>query len=392
MALLLGPGDCTGAATGELETRTSVQRIFDRRAEAVLAADPARYLETVDPGPGPGTPAHRDRQRRVTANLARLPVASWAYDVQHVTVQGHEAVATVALRYRLDPGARSPVTERERFRLLRRDGRWYVAGELPDSARQVWEQGRMRVVRGEHSLVLGAVGRAELRRIAGRADTAVAAATRAWPEARPLRTVVLVPASLRDMAELLDGDVATYTGIAAVTTGPPEGEPGEWRRVVVNRQAYARLSDRGRQVVITHETAHVATRAHTRPSTPLWLSEGMADWIAYRGTGTEPVAAAPTLAADVRDGELPRRLPRDAHFGFDGGSHALGTAYEGSWLACRMIADRWGAAGLAEFYVAVGEAEVSQNAAVDRALEDVLGTDREEFIRMWRLYLRAQLR
>ncbi len=387
VVLLLGPGRCTGREAAPSEVEEAVQALLGRQAAAVEAGDTARYLSAVDPR----SRDYRRRQRTVAANLARLPVGSWTYDVRHLTLDGRRARAEVELRYRLTAHARKPVRAVEKLELRRRDGRWYITGERPDSSVQIWEQGRIRVLRGAHSLVLGTAGRAALERIAGRAEHAVPAVTRNWPEAWPRHTVVLVPATVQDMAELLSGPPSAYEGIAAVTTGPRDGGPGERGRIVVNRQAFGLLSEQGRQVVMTHETAHVATRAHTGSATPLWLSEGLADWVGYRGTGTDPATAAPTLARAVRAGEPPRKLPADRRFGFTGDPEALARAYEGSWLACRMIAERWGADRLAELYVTIGRADTSQAEAVDRALRDVLGTDTAQFTRMWRSALQAQL-
>ncbi|EST34721.1 hypothetical protein N566_18205 [Streptomycetaceae bacterium MP113-05] len=390
-ALLLGA--CTGADGEDApDDEAAVQTLFDRQAAAVRDGDAPRYLATVDTR----SRSYRARQRLVADNLARLPVADWTYDVRSVESRGDRAAAVVALRYRLGDGNRPPVVAEEYYDLRRHDGKWYIAGEDLGGTRLLWEQGRLRVVRGAHSLVLGTVARTELLRIAAQAERAVPSVSAAWPEPWHRRTVVLVPASVRDMAQLLHGEPGTYEGIAAVTTGPPEGEEGEWEHIIVNRQAYALLSDRGRRVVLTHETAHVATAADTGDATPLWLSEGLADWFGYRGTGTDPVSAAPTLAESVHRGGLPHRLPPDSQFRFTGDPDALARAYEGGWLACRMIADRWGQDRLIAFYRAVGRAGGAAGGdgtteAVDRALRDVLATDRAAFTRMWRSSLRTQL-
>lgn len=387
VALLLGPVRCTGEQTAAREAEAAVQALLDRQAAAVLDGDPARYLAAVDPR----TRDYRRQQRTVAANLARLHPAAWTYELRRLTVHGHRAEAEVELRYRLTDHARSPVRATEHLRLRRVDGHWRLTGEAEDSSRQLWEQGRLRLVRGEHSLVLGTVDRATLRRVADRAERAVPAVSREWPQPWPAHTVVLVPASVGDMARLLSGDASTYGALAAVTTGPRAGGAAEWKRIVVNRQAFGLLSDRGRQVVITHETAHVATRAHTGEATPLWLSEGLADWFGYRGTAIDPVTAAPALTRAVRAGEPPRHLPADPRFGFTADPESLARAYEGAWLACRMVAERWGSGRLTALYTAVGESDGPQTEAVDRALRDVLGVDTAEFTRMWRSYLRDRL-
>jgi hypothetical protein len=143
-------------------------------------------------------------------------------------------------------------------------------------------------------------------------------------------------------------------------------------------------------VVLTHETTHVATRAHTTAATPLWLSEGYADWIGYLGTGRTAAQAAPELESAVVEGHLPADLPADADFGFSGDAAELARAYEGGWLACRLIADHWGEVRLNDFYRAVGD-HGRRPGAVEGALKDVLHTTPEKFTQDWREYLRAQL-
>lgn len=100
-----------------------------------------------------------------------------------------------------------------------------------------------------------------------------------------------MPRSLDAMAALLGEAPAAYRGTAAVTTGRTGG--GAADRVVVNPEAYRELGDFGRDFVLAHETAHVATRDATTAATPRWLSEGLADRIAYRGTGRTAAEGRP---------------------------------------------------------------------------------------------------
>ncbi len=195
--------------------------------------------------------------------------------------------------------------------------------------------------------------------------------------------MVLVPPSLDAMGELLGQPADGYRGTAAVTTGRT-GDRGAAPadRVVVNPEAYASLGAFGRRFVLAHETTHVATRAHTSAATPLWLSEGFADWAAHRGGDRAPRDIAPALGRAVRAGDVPDALPADADFAFGGDQEAVARAYEGAWLACELIADRWGEAELAAFYRAVG-AHPQREGAVEEALRTVLSTTPEAFTRAW---------
>ncbi|WP_406001353.1 hypothetical protein [Streptomyces sp. NBC_00829] len=387
-AALLASGCSAPEATDPAVT--DIRRTLDGRAAAVLRHDESAYLAAVDPG----ATRLRATESREFRNLADIPLRSFEYRLGDVKRSGPRAVAEADLRYRVDGYDTAPVTARRTLELAERDGRWYVTADraAENGARQLWEQGDVQVVRGRRSLVL-AVGQGgpRLRAVAATADRAVPAVSGAWPSPWSGRLVVLVPASLSAMGQLLGAPSSAYRGIAAVTTGetgPAGTTPAD--RVIVNPQAYSVLGDYGQGVVLTHETTHVATRAHTSKATPMWLSEGFADWVAYRDTRSTAGQIAPELRQAVRRGDVPAELPADADFAFGGDAGALARAYEGGWLACELIAERWGERKLTAFYRAVGEGG-HRAGAVEKALADVLGTTPQEFTVRWRDHLRERL-
>ncbi|WP_240528800.1 hypothetical protein [Streptomyces humi] len=382
LCLLLVPlTGCGGGQPSSGTATTEVQQVLDRRAAAVLGHDEQAYGETGARGP--------------YANLRAVPFAQWSYRVTAVHRDGAGATADAQLRYRIQGYDKAPVTTDRTLSLDRTaDGRWYVTRDRPagKTGQQLWDQGTVRAARGAHSLVLG-VGQSEaaLRGYARLADTAVPEVTGVWGADWSRRVVLLVPGSLTGMAGLLGAPASNYRGIAAVTTGEAGGSgqaPAD--RVILNPEAYAVLAPVGKQVVLTHETTHVATRAHTTSATPLWLSEGYADWIGYLGTGRTPTEAAPELARAVGSGNAPADLPADRDFGFTDDPTKLAEAYEGGWLACRMVAAHWGEAKLGAFYRAVG-AHKERKGAVEDALKTELGTTLTDFTARWHDYLTAQL-
>ncbi|WP_406305516.1 hypothetical protein OHA61_28990 [Streptomyces sp. NBC_00885] len=387
-AALLASG-CVAPEAPDTTVR-DIQRTLEARAAAVVGHDESAYLAAVDPAAG----ALRAVERREFSNLADVPLSSWEYRLGDVKRQGTRAVAQAELRYRIAGYDSAPVTVSRTLELTRHDGRWYVTADRAGKGggRQLWQQGEVQVARGRRSLVL-AVGQdaKRLRAVAATADRAVPAVSAAWPSRWAGRLVVLVPASLDAMGALLGAPSAAYRGIAAVTTGETAAAgsaPAD--RVIVNPEAYAVLGDYGQGVVLTHETTHVATRAYTSAATPMWLSEGFADWVAYRGTGSTTGQIAPELQRAVRRGDLPPVLPADADFAFGGDGDTLARAYEGGWLACELIAERWGEQKLTAFYRAVGGGK-HRASAVEKAMEDVLGTSPADFTVRWREYLRERL-
>lgn len=372
---------CGGRPTAADSAKTAVQLVLDRRAAAVLDRDRAAIART--------------GAADWWSDLSAVPLASWSYKVTAVHRSGSTATADAELRYRVQGYDSAPVTVARTLNLsLDASDHWYVVRERParKAPQQLWDQGRVTVVRGTHSMVLG-VGHSgeKLHSFADLADRAVPAVSDAWGTDWSRHVVVLVPESLDGMAGLLGSPASSYRGIAAVTTGEtgaPAQAPAD--RIIVNPDAYALLGLLGRQVVLTHETTHVATRTATTAATPLWLSEGYADWVGYRNTGRTPAEAAPELAEAVSARRVPRALPSDADFGFSGSATGLARSYEGGWMACRMIADRWGEAKLDAFYRAVGEHE-KRSGAVETALAKILDTDLPAFTAEWRQYLRDEL-
>jgi hypothetical protein len=396
LALLAPLAGCGRGGGGPSPSPTdgALRQLLDRHAAAVVHHDRAAFLAGIDPQ----AQRYRARQEQVFANLAQVPLAAWSYTVVRTgafplppAADGvRQAAAEVRVGYRLSGYDSRPVLSTAYLTLTRRAGRWYLAGDDDGASSghrtgvQLWDQGRVRVVRGASSLVLGLAPDSALRLYAADADRAVPEVTRAWGSGWPRRIVVEAPATLAQMAALLDVSAPAYQGIAAVTTGELGAGAAPADRVIVNPQAFGLLSAFGKQVVLTHESTHVATRQSTDGNTPLWLSEGTADWVAYRDTGRTALEIAPELAGEVRAGKVPAALPTTADF--RAGSAGLAQAYEGAWLACRLIADQWSPQTLTAFYRAV-----ARGGTLDAHLRGTLGLSTAQFTARWQAYLRKEL-
>lgn len=381
-----------GAAEDAAEDRAAVQLLLDHRSAAVRNRDPEALLATV----APGAQELRDAQAALIGNLADVPLADWRYTLQAldafelppVLPATRRLAARVQLAYRLSGFDSEPVTATQYLTLSRNAaGGWLLASDSdhPGGDSQLWDLGPVAVVHGRSALVLGLRPAAVLQAIADQADLAVPAVSALWGDGWGLRTVWQVPLALDQFGRVLGVDPLGYGSIAAVTTGElGAGEAGRTERITVNPQVWDSLNALGRRVVSTHETTHVATRAVTEAWTPRWLSEGVANWTGYLGTGRTPQQIAPELLADVAAGRTPAALPGDP--AFDGSASGLAQSYEQAWFACRSVVLRHGQPTLVALYRAVADTggRDGPDTALDGALRRVLGTGLTDFTAQWR--------
>lgn len=383
----------------------AVRALLSARSAALMHRDKTAFLAGIDPA----HPKFRAAQARLFDNLAGVPLGGWGYRLDPTTelpVAGQAKkrygsaavwVPQLELRYWL-AGFDARVTgQRQYLTFVRRSGHWYIAADDDlaaageDTARNLWDFGPVEVVRTPHTLVLGHPGElSTMRSITPVTDAAVPRVTGVWGTDWPQRVVVLVPSSQTELSRIL-ADGSDLSRIAAVATADLAGTQGNpsGERVIVNPRNYDTLGPLGRRVVLTHELTHVASRAVTGAATPTWLAEGFADYVGYSGTGVSVGEAAAELGRDVRAGRVPSALPADS--AFDGTNQALAQAYEQAWLACRLIADRIGPAGLVRFYRQVGGSGQDPRSAVGNALHDQLHLSVAQFTAQWQASLRRQL-
>jgi hypothetical protein len=367
----------------------AVAAVLAGRARAVRGHDRTAFLATV----ASANPAFQAAQGRLFDDLAQLPLAGWRQELgapEPLATGPGGATLRVILHYRLRGFDQHDVTRTEYLSFARRSGSgWVIVGDgaaqgLRDDP-EIWDGGHLTVVRGRHSLVIGdQAANGELREIGRRLDAAVPLITgivgRHWDRG----AVALVPAD-QARAEALAGGDQNLSRIAALATttqsAAGDGQPGA-DRIVILPESFATLSALGRSVVLTHELTHIATGGARDGRTPIWLIEGLADYAGYKSVRVPVRSAAQELRREVVKGRLPARLPDRADFGDAPGR--LPQAYEEAWLACRMVAERYGEPTLVRLYRAAG-------AQPESAFRRVLGVDAGEFTAMWRDYLRKEL-
>ncbi|HEY7721159.1 MAG TPA: hypothetical protein VIB11_04930 [Pedococcus sp.] len=387
-----------------LARESALSDLLRARAAAVLARDRAGFTATLDnPRSGFGL-----RQLELFDNLSRLPLGTFAYGTpepapslaaERAAQVGPDAwVARVSGRYSLagyDAGQRSFETH---LTVVRRGSAWRLADDSDGGSQpQLWDLPDLTVVRSRTTLVVGSGPASRLREYLRLGDEAVARVSRVWTQPWGSRVVLVVPRTAAQMSRQLGQDAGSVGQVAAVTDGSlgADGRAGA-DRVVVNPEALARLQPAGRRVVITHETTHVAVRASTTRPVPLWLSEGMADYVGYSGLGLPRARVAAELLERVRAGQGPTALPSEGDF--DPATTTIAPSYNAAWLAVSLIADRHGSKGLVRFYTHAATLESAQDppgdpaANTEAAFRDVLGTTGSAFTRDWLGYLRALAR
>ncbi len=404
-------------ASGDADEVGALAALLEARAGALLGRDRDGWMSGVFTGPAAA--GFAQRQEAMFDDVAAVPLAEWGWELigegpdlspQRLAALGGQTasrrpwVAHVALVYRLRGGGGQ--VRREKYLTVVPTpsgvrGGWALADDTDGPTEpDLWDLGPVQVSAGSRSLVLGT---GDLTGVAALADTASARVDAVWGRDWPRSTVVEVPASQDQMARLLGrGDASALEQVAAVTTGERLGDEvattGD--RVVVNPRGFSGLTEVGRLVVMTHELAHVATRASTSAPVPAWLSEGYADWLGYREQGLGAATIAAPLVDAVRDGDPGSLagLPSADDFAADGGR--AGLAYAGSWVAADLVARRYGEQALTAVYrdVASGAPtpggtapsplastdERTGAAAADRALRARLGVDTTAFTSAWR--------
>jgi hypothetical protein len=371
----------------------ALQQLLDRRAAAVRARDRAAFLADVDRA----DPAFVSAQEQEYENLVRLPLTQLAYrleDKQYDELvaprlrERYHAMyraAAVDLLYRIEGVDAAPLAIPwvPIFGLV--DGRWRLAGEAADRSLplgtngQPWDAGAIAVVRSARVVAIvsaGDEGRAgELLRMSEAALDRVAAVR---PNGWAGRIVVTAVQDRRIFDTYFAGSPDRVNDVAAIAVPYYDVVPS-WHyeaafaatRVVFNPQELgAQNAELGHDLV--HEFTHAAMGPVTGASTPTWLVEGFAEYVAYRAEQVPPTWLHRVLAGVA----TPDRMPDDDTF------YGEARNYVTAWLACRLIAQKYGQGRLVALYEAFQHSSGSAE-----AFRQVLGVEESAFVTQWQRYV-----
>ena len=189
--------------------------------------------------------------------------------------------------------------------------------------------------------------------------------------------VIDIPRDKDELDTVLDADPATYANIAAVTT-TVDGSlaPRAPIHVFINPAVFGTLEREGAQVVLTHESTHVATKGPLS-SMPTWLLEGFADYVALDHAGVPVQTAAHQILATVRKKGVPTHLPTAAELAPTAGG--LGARYEEAWTVCRYLAAAYGEDALVDLYHLA-----NRGVGLGKAFPQALGVSETVAVAGWR--------
>lgn len=346
-------------------------RVLDRRAQALVEADLGGFEATLDPDP-----QFRTQQRRYFANLRQLPLASIDYRLERASLvrekKDYWVVVDVGLelagfdtapvhtldRYRFSP------TPGGRYRLSSvRDPQWEKAN---DAEGQPWDQGTVRVRLGLGVLAVFDAGTLpEAHRVITAVERGIADVRPRVPYTEWNGSIVVYALSDTRYLESLDdltGDPTAVDGVTVSLPTSPTNPLIAGTRVVLSPQAVVEGGTMRLERLVRHELTHVAVGVHD-DGAPLWLSEGLAEWVSVRALTPQERTIDPAAVAAAEAGELDE-LPGEEAFG----SSDPDVAYAQAWWVCEWIAVTYGEQGVWALLDALGRPDVDPDAETERML------------------------
>lgn len=320
-----------------------LDRLLDRRAEAVRRGDRAAFLAGVEASEA----GFRRDQATYFDNLAQLPVGRFGYDLDRTSMvrDGTGYRVTVDLALELEGFDEVPVVSRDRYLFTRSRGGGFLLASVTDQdweqrtgvGRQPWDVGPVTVRSGHGVLgIFDAGSAAAAPQVVREVEAGIAAVAAEVPYPWDGRVVVYAlaePAFLAGLGRLPVGDPLA---LDAVTLPVPAG-PGRARiastRFVLNPAMVTGGPGAARSRLIRHELTHIALGEHQR-GVPTWLAEGLAEFVSVQPMAPED-RVLPAAALQSAEKGL-TGLPDDGDF-----RDATETSYAISWWACEYLAEAY---------------------------------------------------
>jgi hypothetical protein len=372
----------------------AVQALLERRAQAVRDNNEQAFLATVDPR---ATDAFKSEQRNRFLGLQSIPVADYALRV------AEDESGDLSRGLRLDEKYATSTylaETRESFRLgvyddrpmrnifwytyLERDGDWFV-GELDDARMigldatpNIWDEGPVATQSSSHILVLSAPDQiVRAKAVMAVAEQAMTRFQSRWTLPWSGKIPIILPASPDQAARLLrtSTDVANFSAFTSYTPTRDDGWQASPPRLFAQEGNLATASEQSQIDTIVHELTHAAASRVTGPNTPVWMQEGLAEWIRL----DKPNSVL------LRPGST-KRLPESALFSTRDATE-LSRAYNEATAAMTFLAAAKGSDMPIRLFESLGARRVvvgSPSYNADQAMRASTGWSSEEFVSAWR--------
>jgi hypothetical protein len=396
-------GDSAEPDEPEQEEETSallaVSEILSSRAQAVMDGDRSAFLSSIDPE----ATGFRQQQRKVFERLTSLRLGGYELRQQiggkDLARREHDRryksaddvfIPSVEESYRFKGYDDADFVNTLFFTFVQRDGEWLIAADDDLSGRRtternLWDYGPVKQTGSTNVTVIQhpcrAAGCIELgESFIQLAENARRVVKKRWKGSWNGRVVVLATSSRREVRRIIDVDYA-ISNFAAFAYSPFLASGYSPARIVVERET---LSDRSSDIIeliLTHEMAHVATRRASGPHIPLWVEEGLAEWISRTpGDGADLY-----YAQQVAAGAVQPVLATDRQFRRDN-AEELFLHYQSSRTAVAYFVKRWGYKKFVRFYRTLGDSHNDSGSRAKHlrsAMRQFTGLGPSQFERQW---------
>lgn len=375
----------------DTELRQMAQAVLDRRARALRQGNLSDFAMDLDRS----DPEFVAAQRRLFDNLAQLPLQVLDYEVErdkwntNYAEDRWESTASIPFvreRIQLKGFDRYPVETVFGVTFAKPGGHWRIVSDTDvaemtaDGAQEApWDLTAIKVVRADGVLGIfdeGSLGSAET--VMAAAENSIDIVSRALP-VRWDRSVVLYALSdktaLSRLGGIPGGDPDSLSGISFPVYQDVERSARMASVRVFIHPDYISVVEPRHDVLLVYEMTHV-TVARKSGGAPVWLQEGLAEYVATNGADERYWWASRALVDRAAEGatEMPN-------------SHKFNTVdqqwhYAMSLMACDYIADEYGVDLLWDVYKAM---QGNDWARTDEQQEDILlqeiGIDSSELAR-----------
>jgi hypothetical protein len=195
--------------------------------------------------------------------------------------------------------------------------------------------------------------------------------------------VILVPASQAEVARLIQAtfELEHFVAFAYSTVDTEHDFRLTGNRIILNPPAVRNTDSSAVRTILAHELTHIATRPASGPFVPVFVDEGLAEYVAYKGSP----ASLSFISSEVAAGSFDGLLPADYQFTTGSGTDIY-RAYQKAESAVKFFVDRWGIAKFDRFYRLLDGERVAPGTTryhVSSALRKTVGMGYGGFQKAW---------